>query len=71
MFPPSSYQYILYGMGFKSKSGLANKRSADRERKYVEDLLNKKQAELQKLCQHLPTNRKLLSDIKRSWNNRL
>jgi tryptophan halogenase len=71
LFPPSSYQYILYGMGFKSKTGLANKRSADRERKYVEDLLNKKQAELHKLCQHLPTNRKLLSDIKRSWNNRL
>ncbi len=71
MFPPASYQYILYGMGFKTESALAGRRLAERERAHVQNLLNKKQTELHKLCQHLPTNRKLLQDIKLSWNNRL
>lgn len=71
MFPPASYQYILYGMGFETQSALANRRFADRERAHLENLLKNKQTELQKLCQHLPTNRKLLNDIKQSWNNRL
>lgn len=69
MFPPASYQYILYGMGFESKNGLSERRFAGREREYIKKLLNNKQTELQKLCQHLPTNRKLLGDIKRSWMN--
>ncbi|WP_100658589.1 tryptophan halogenase family protein [Alteromonas flava] len=71
MFPPASYQYILYGMGFKTQNTLASKRLASRERAYVANLLTKKQAELQKLTQHLPTNRRLLRDIKLSWTNRL
>lgn len=71
MFPPASYQYILYGMGFNSKSSLSSRRLAERERVHLQNLMNKKQAELQKLRQHLPTNRKLLQDIKQSWNNRL
>lgn len=71
MFPPASYQYILYGMGFKSASTLSSRRSAERERAHLSSLLTNKQTELQKLYQHLPTNRKLLHDIKLSWNNRL
>jgi len=71
MFPPASYQYILYGMGFTSHSALADKRLADRERMYLKTLLNNKHTELQKLYQHLPTNRKLLHDIKQSWKSRL
>lgn len=69
MFPPASYQYILYGMGFESKNGLADRRFAAREREYMTKLLNNKQTELQKLRKHLPSNRKLLRDIKHSWTN--
>ncbi len=71
MFPPASYQFILYGMGFNSKSTLANRRLANQERMHLKNLLNNKHAELEKLCQHLPTNRKLLRDIKQSWMNRV
>jgi hypothetical protein len=70
MFSPASYQFILYGMGFESQSGLAERRLADRERAHLANLQKNKHSELQKLYQHLPTNRKLLHDIKRSWNNR-
>ncbi|RPJ67656.1 tryptophan 7-halogenase [Alteromonas sediminis] len=71
MFPPASYQYILYGMGFRSLSALSDKRFADKERAHLKKLLSHKQTELQKLYQHLPTNRTLLRDIKHSWNSRL
>lgn len=71
MFPPASYQFILYGMGFHSKSSLANKRLANQERQHLKKLLNNKNAELEKLCQHLPTNRRLLREIKRNWLNRI
>ncbi|MEL0066748.1 MAG: tryptophan halogenase family protein [Gammaproteobacteria bacterium] len=71
MFPPASYQYILYGMGFSTKGSLSSRRLADRERDYINNLQQQKQVELQKLCQHLPTNRQLLHDIKQSWNNRI
>ncbi len=70
MFPPASYQFILYGMGFKTQSTLATRRLADRERAHIAKLIKNKHTELQKLCQHLPTNRKLLHDIEQSWNNR-
>ncbi|MDM7860390.1 tryptophan 7-halogenase [Alteromonas sp. ASW11-36] len=71
MFPPASYQFILYGMGFKTQCTLNNRRLAERERVHLANLQKNKHTELQKLCQHLPTNRQLLHDIKRSWNNRL
>lgn len=70
MFPPASYQYILYGMGFDSTSTLSDRRLADRERSHLNKLLRNKQQELQKLCQHLPSNRQLLHDIRKSWMNR-
>ena len=71
MFPPASYQYILYGMGFKTRSGLAGRRLAQKEREHLNNLQNNKKIETQKLCQHLPTNRQLLHDIKQSWNSRM
>jgi flavin-dependent dehydrogenase len=71
MFPPASYQFILYGMRFNSKNTLGNKRLANQERLYLKNLLINKRAELDKLCQHLPTNRVLLSEIKHNWLNRV
>lgn len=71
MFPPASYQFILYGMGFQSKSTLGDRRLASQERLHLAKLLHNKHADLQKLCQHLPTNRKLLLDIKQTWMNRV
>lgn len=70
MFPPASYQFILYGMGFRSHSALSNRRMASQERAHLAHLLTHKHTELQKLSQHLPSNRQLLHDIKRSWMNR-
>ncbi len=70
MFPPCSYQYILYGMNYSTVNSLATRRLADREREHMAKLQNKKDVEQQKLYQHLPTNRQLLHDIRRSWSSR-
>ena len=70
MFPPCSYQYILYGMNFTTENGLAGRRLAERERDHLAKLQSNKEVELQKLYQHLPSNRQLLHDIRESWHRR-
>ncbi|MBT8448636.1 MAG: tryptophan 7-halogenase [Gammaproteobacteria bacterium] len=67
MFPPASYQYILYGMGFKSESGLAKRRNANAESKYLSEMQQRMTQEQQKFITHLPSNRHLLHNIKQNW----
>lgn len=67
MFPPASYQYILYGMGFKSVSGLLNRRHVSQETQHLADLHKQMLQQQEKLLTHLPSNRQLLHNIKQKW----
>jgi flavin-dependent dehydrogenase len=61
VFPAASYQYVLYGMGFKT-----NTTQFDFSEQYLSKantLINKNQIETQKLLTTLPSNRELLSKI--------
>jgi hypothetical protein len=70
MFPPASYQYILYGMGFDSENGLPGRRSAQQERDFFNKLREKTLADQQQMLHHLPSNRQLLNTIKQRWESR-
>ena len=67
MFPPASYQYVLYGMGFQSKSGLMHRRTAEQERQHLMQLQQQRIQQQQQLMQHLPTNRALLNTLRERW----
>ena len=67
IFPSASYQYVLYGMGFSSSTSPL-RLSEDHKRKALhirETLQQKKSAYLQ----GLPSNRALLDDIAKRYNN--
>ena len=61
MFPLASYQYVLYGMGFKTKSNYLNTSSVEID--YAKKLFN----EVNKRSQHykttMPSNRELINHI--------
>jgi tryptophan 7-halogenase len=63
VFPSASYQYVLYGMGFKTGQGIGPKRmdNADAADGYFRDA-----AELtRKMSAALPSNRELLDHVRR------
>ena len=62
VFPAASYQYVLYGMGFKTEPGFlgTSEQSRKKAMKYFED--NQKQA--QQMVASLPTNRELINKIR-------
>jgi len=64
MFPPASYQYILYGMGFESLSGLENRRQSEQEKMHMKKLQEQMRLQRVNLLTHLPTNRQLLQSIR-------
>ena len=61
IFTAASYQYVLYGMGFKTQVAAATRRSADIDlaRRYFDE----NAAQTQRLLQGLPPNRELLAKI--------
>ena len=61
IFTAASYQYVLYGMGFKTKASLATRRSAniDLARRHFDE----NAAQTQLLLQGLPPNRELLAAL--------
>ena len=61
MFPSASYQYVLYGMNFKSDLGNDNRRlsSADRQRAHA--LKTEIDAQSSRFLQHLPKHRSLIN----------
>ncbi|MFT6692319.1 MAG: tryptophan halogenase, partial [Colwellia sp.] len=63
MFPPASFQYILYGMNFVTDPLGHKKRvsHADKADKFFNDNIKK----TQKLLSILPTNREIINKIKK------
>jgi hypothetical protein len=62
IFPSASYQYVLYGMGFRPEDSGATRRSADAA---VADRLFSESAGLTgKMLAGLPTTRELINHIK-------
>jgi tryptophan 7-halogenase len=64
VFPSASYQYVLYGMGFRPEPGVAARRSADAER--AEQFFREAAALTRKMLAALPSNRELIGHIKRN-----
>ncbi|MFC3120317.1 tryptophan halogenase family protein [Agaribacter flavus] len=61
VFPAASYQYVLYGMGFKTEASHLGLSESSHER--ASKLFKKNALETQKLVSSLPTNRELLKKI--------
>jgi tryptophan halogenase len=61
VFPAASYQYVLYGMGFRTDAQGA--RRAVAERRLAEEKLAQKEAAQQKALRLLPSNRDLIKKI--------
>ncbi len=62
LFPWASYQYVLYGMGFKTHYPLAKLRQANLAQ--AKKLFDDNQQHIKKLLSILPTNRALLTKIR-------
>lgn len=63
LFSTASYQYVLYGMGFRSAGSTAQQRAADAEQQRAGSLFAENQREIQRLLAALPTNRVLIDKI--------
>lgn len=61
MFPPASYQYVLYGMGFVTEP---TRKKRDNHMLKVESLFNENVKLTQQLLSALPSNRELINKIK-------
>lgn len=61
LFPAISYQYVLYGMGYSTQfnGALINAHSRDASAEYFNNIAT----EIQKLKNHLPSNRDLINNI--------
>jgi tryptophan halogenase len=62
VFPSASYQYVLYGMGFRPEPGGFTRRTDDPDR--ADDYFREAARLTQKLLGGLPTNRDLLDHIR-------
>lgn len=62
IFPAASYQYVLYGMGFKTDFGDWNRQSTNAQ--LAKNQLRKNSAWIKKAMQSLPSNRQLLNQLK-------
>jgi len=61
LFPAESYQYVLYGMGFKTKAAAQDTANAERARKYIQAAGAMKD----KMLAGLPSNRELINHVAR------
>ncbi len=62
MFPPASFQFVLYGMGFMTQT--PHKKRIDQSSK-AESLFNDNVQKTKQLLSSLPTNRELINKIKK------
>lgn len=63
IFPSASYQYVLYGMGFRPEPSATARRSDDANR--AEEYFREVAALTRKMLPALPSNRELIGHIKR------
>jgi flavin-dependent dehydrogenase len=64
VFPSASYQYVLYGMGFRPEQSVAARRSDDADR--ADGFFREAAALTDKMLAALPSNRELIGHIKRN-----
>ena len=62
MFPAASYQYVLYGMGFRSEVDISVRRNATLQQQRAARLAEEVRQQAHKLATHLPTHRNLLEE---------
>ena len=63
LFPSASYQYVLMGMGFKTHRSQLPRKRLGQQRSQSQQLFQDVQQQAQRMSQHLPSNRRLLSDL--------
>jgi hypothetical protein len=63
VFPSASYQYVLYGMGFRPEPPAATRRADDADR--ADGFFREAAALTGKMLAALPTNRELITHIRR------
>ena len=69
VFPSASYQYVLYGMGFRPQQSVALRRSDNADR--ADEYFREAAALTGKMLAALPSNRELIEHIKRSGLHRI
>jgi 2-polyprenyl-6-methoxyphenol hydroxylase-like FAD-dependent oxidoreductase len=65
LFPTASYQYVLYGMGFKTAPRHTRSHQQDQRQRLASELFHKNAARATQLQQALPTNRELLNKVRK------
>ena len=63
LFPSASYQYVLYGMGFRPRYRGADGASYRALRRRADQVFNANRAKAAQACRQLPRNRELLATI--------
>ena len=63
LFPTASYQYILYGMGFRTEARHTGDYREEQQRRQAAELFRKNAARAAQLRQALPGNRELLHKV--------
>ena len=63
LFPSASYQYVLYGMGFKPRYASARNARQDRMRKRADEVFHGTRMKARQMARLLPTTRELVTAI--------
>ena len=63
LFPSASYQYVLYGLGFRPTHMVTDRATIDRACERTQDLLRATSTKVQQAARLLPTNRALLCHV--------
>jgi hypothetical protein len=63
LFPAASYQYVLYGMGFKSDYPTIKRRSEEYEKAAAEKIFQDNKLKVAKLLKVMPSNRDLINKV--------
>ena len=71
MFPSASYQYILYGMGFETESGLMQRRAGSSQQQYARDLFEQNRRATGNFVANLPGNRQLIEQVRQQGFSRI
>jgi hypothetical protein len=64
LFPTASYQYILYGMGFRTIPSHTSSHQQEQLQRQASELFQKNAARAAQLHQSLPGNRELLNKVR-------
>ncbi len=65
LFPSASYQYVLYGMGFRPKHGAVGQARDERRRRRADEVFHATRMKAQQMARLLPTTRDLVGAIQR------